>query len=97
MSNKNPQKSVPGSPNGYNEDVYAVLSDSLRLFEGKILTLIDASIQDVEQRKALKDIFRQMLWSWAINETCRVDYSDVKFRELSGGFYKMEAQTKSVK
>ena len=33
------------------------------VLEGKILTIIDASIQDVEQRKAVKDLIRQTIWS----------------------------------
>lgn len=44
-------------------EAYAVIYyDDIRHLEGKLLTLIDASIQDLQQRKALKDIFRQILW-----------------------------------
>ena len=32
--------------------------------EGKLLTLIDASIADSTQRKAVKDLLRQQLWEW---------------------------------
>jgi len=31
---------------------------------GKVLTQIDAMISDPEQRKAMKDIFRDILWNW---------------------------------
>lgn len=32
--------------------------------EGQWLTIIDATFQDVEQRKAMKDIVRKMIWDW---------------------------------
>ena len=31
---------------------------------GKLLTLIDASTVDKEQRQAQKDLFRQIVWNW---------------------------------
>ena len=30
---------------------------------GKVLTIVDASIADPEQRKALKDVVREAIWS----------------------------------
>ena len=40
----------------------------LQNLEGKILTLIDATFTDKEQRKAAKDIFRRTFWfDWVEN------------------------------
>lgn len=41
--------------------VYLVQVSSL---EGKILTLIDATISDKEQKRAVKDLASQMIWAW---------------------------------
>lgn len=41
--------------------IYPVQVSSL---EGKILTLIDAIILDKEQKRATKDLARQMIWGW---------------------------------
>ncbi len=38
--------------------------DFRRELEGKLLTLVDASHEDAVQRKALKDLFSQLLWEW---------------------------------
>ena len=45
---------------------YGFHTHHVSYLEGKMLTLIEASIQDLEQRKALKDIVRQTIWNWAI-------------------------------
>lgn len=37
----------------------------VRNLEGKLLTQIEAAMQDPTQRKALKDIMRSLLWDWA--------------------------------
>jgi len=39
-----------------------VCYESLQNLEGKVLTLIDATFVDKEQRKAVKDIFRKTFW-----------------------------------
>jgi hypothetical protein len=39
-----------------------VAYDELRNLEGKILTIVDASFTDKEQRKAVKDIVRRTFW-----------------------------------
>ena len=45
-----------------------VAYDSLRNLEGKVLTLIDATFTDKEQRKSVKDIFRRTFWfDWVEN------------------------------
>jgi len=42
--------------------------EALQNLEGKILTLIDATFTDKEQRKAMKDVFRRTLWfDWVEN------------------------------
>lgn len=35
--------------------------------EGQWLTIVDATFQDKEQRKAMKDIVRKMIWDWDTN------------------------------
>lgn len=40
----------------------------LQSLEGKVLTLLDAVINDKEQKKATKDLFRQQFWfQWVQN------------------------------
>ena len=34
--------------------------------EGQLLTFIDATFSDPQQRKAQKDIIRQMVWNWVL-------------------------------
>ncbi len=48
---------------------YGLVSyEQLQILEGKILTIIDASFIDKEQRKAVKDIFRRTFWfDWIEN------------------------------
>jgi len=45
---------------------YEMRTDDISLLEGRILTHIDATFSDAQQRKAQKDILRQMVWDWAI-------------------------------
>ena len=40
-------------------------AQSISYLEGGLLTIIDASIQDAVQRKALKDVLRKCLWDWS--------------------------------
>jgi hypothetical protein len=66
-------KNAPIIPiNGYDVE-YKFFSFGISQLEGKMLTLIEASIQDTEQRKALKDIVRQTIWGWAIENNCNGD------------------------
>lgn len=53
----------------YGGSYYGLVSyENLQNLEGKILTMIDASFQDREQRKAVKDMFRRMYWfDWIEN------------------------------
>lgn len=48
--------------------------NTLKDLAGKTLTIIDASIQDLTQRKAMKDLIKQNFWK-AIYE-CQRDYYD---------------------
>lgn len=49
------------------EDVrYVIGTQDISVLEGRTLTLIDASISDPVQRKAMKDMARPMIWQWAI-------------------------------
>ena len=44
--------------------------------EGQWLTLVDATFSDPQQRKAMKDVVRKMIWDWdreIIKSNCR-DY-----------------------
>lgn len=42
---------------------FGFIWDLRRYLEGKVLTIIDASIQDLQQRKALKDLIREAIHS----------------------------------
>jgi len=67
-----------------NDVVYVLKSYSIQDLEGKILTFIDASIQDPIQRKALKDLLRPMVWTWAI-ESNMSSYYEVKEVSVCSG------------
>ena len=55
---------------------YGLVSyEALQCLEGKILTLIDATFTDKEQRKAAKDIFRRTFWfDWIENNVYKGKY-----------------------
>jgi predicted kinase len=51
------------SPLNGNQEIFALLGyDDIRTLEGKLLTIVDASFTDREQRKAVKDLVRQTIW-----------------------------------
>jgi hypothetical protein len=54
-----------GAPVSY----FAVLEyNEIQNLEGKILTMLDACISEPRQNKAIKDMFRRILWiDWANN------------------------------
>jgi hypothetical protein len=56
------------------EVLYQFGTSHISYLEGKLLTILDASIQDREQRKALKDLVRQELWLWAGRENLAKDH-----------------------
>lgn len=43
---------------------FIVTSYNVSQLEGEVLTLIDASVSDPVQRKAQKDLFKNMIWNW---------------------------------
>ena len=49
--------------------LFAVIHrNDIGILEGKILTIVDASVADKQQNKALKDIIRRAIWfDWAEN------------------------------
>lgn len=57
-----------------NDVEYLHFSPQIQDLEGQILTFIDASISDPVQRKALKDLFRPMIWRWAIDSNMASNY-----------------------
>lgn len=77
-----------------DSDWYAIGSDGVSYFEGQLLTLVDAIVSDREQRAAFKSIISRTLWRFMVDETCRVDYADVKFHnwEQEGPRYKKAVQ-----
>lgn len=49
-----------------NEVKYTFYTPHISNLEGRMLTLVDAAIQDPEQRRALKDLVRSDIWMWAM-------------------------------
>lgn len=83
MSKKNSVPVASGVPVGSGLEMkqYIIFSDSIQGLEGKMLTFIDASISDPIQRKAMKDLLRPMIWSWAI-ESDRSDNFDAVWKGI---------------
>lgn len=51
------------SPLNGRQPIFALLGhDDIRTLEGKLLTIMDASFTDREQRKAAKDLVRNAIW-----------------------------------
>lgn len=86
MSKNNNPNSV--SANNLGDVTYIFGTHAIGTLEGKILTLIEASTADAEQRKALKDVFRQEIWNWAIShnlvDTYDWEKSKLEFRAIEG-------------
>ena len=63
------------NPDGikWGGNYYGLVSyDMLRNLEGKMLTIVDATFSDKEQRKATKDIIRRTFWfDWVENSIYR--------------------------
>lgn len=47
----------------FNEDLGGYINDDQRYKLGRVLTIIDASIADPEQRKAIKDLVNNEWWA----------------------------------
>jgi hypothetical protein len=61
---KEQQVKIVESGNGY----FALLTyDEIQRVEGRILTIVDASFPDKEQREAVKSLVRTSIWHWADN------------------------------
>lgn len=75
-------KNSPAKASSPGEVRYGFYTFHIGNLEGRMLTLIEASIQDVEQRKALKDIVRQTIWNWAIENNMDRDCEENK---VNGG------------
>lgn len=51
------------SPLNGKQPIFALVSyQDIQTLEGRLLTLVDASFPDREQRKAFKDLVRQAIW-----------------------------------
>lgn len=56
---------IYNSPEVTLENAWAeITTNDTSYLEGKILTIIDATFSDPQQRKAQKDVFRDILWDW---------------------------------
>lgn len=62
-----------------NDVEYLHFSPQIQDLEGRILTLVDASISDPVQRKALKNLFSPMIWSWAMESNMASQY-DIRIK-----------------
>ena len=65
MSNK-PETYPGGTETPFNKTVMKTedfLLGMKRLYEGRLKTIIDASIADPQQRKAIKDLVRDAIWA----------------------------------
>lgn len=47
----------------YNEDLGTYINSDQRWLLGRVLTIVDASIADGEQRKAIKDLINGVWWN----------------------------------
>lgn len=70
MSEKNEDQSTNITVNelrpllqSFNEDLGTYINDDQRYKLGRVLTIIDASIADPEQRKAIKDLVNNEWWT----------------------------------
>jgi hypothetical protein len=59
----NPSDAAPNPPRGDSNSVVIRYEDFRRL-QGRLLTYIDATFNDPEQRKAHKDILKSNLYDW---------------------------------
>jgi len=59
------------------------------MIEGKILTIIDASVSDPIQRKAMKDIASSEIWSWASQWNYGYDEEQWNANQSLGGIGKI--------
>lgn len=73
----------------FNEELGRWVNDERRNKLGRILTIIDASFNDPEQRKAVKDLVNDMWWSdnsRPSNGTMSSPHTDIRGLTLALGF-----------
>lgn len=73
----------------FNEELGRWVNDKERIKLGRVLTLIDASFNDPEQRKAVKDLVQDMWWSdhnQPSNGTMSSPHTDIRGLTLALGF-----------
>ncbi len=58
-----------------NDVVFPIGNTSIDGLVGRILTIVDASIQDKQQREAIKTIVRKSVWDWYFANRPSNDYS----------------------
>lgn len=56
---------------------YELKTYDISELEGKLLTHIDATFSDVQQRKAQKDIIRSLIWNWILPKAIAGNGNDV--------------------
>jgi len=73
----------------FNEELGVWVNDRDRFKLGRILTLIDASFSDPEQRKAVKDLVNNMWWgdvNAPTNSPMQNPHTDIRGLTLALGF-----------
>ncbi len=60
--------------------VFPIGAGSVNSLVGEMLTLVDASISDPTQRKAVKDLATQKIWNWWNNQRPMHEYSITYYR-----------------
>ena len=79
-----------------NEDLGKFINDDQRYKLGRVLTIIDASISDPEQRKAIKDLVNNEWWNSnkPYSSECRMmsPHTDIRGLCLALGFELYPAQ-----
>jgi hypothetical protein len=83
-------KAVTGEHNGvssYTTPTMAIreVRDYTQNIVGKVLTIVDASIADQKQRKAIKDLIHNAIWSQAYTDM--ISHADFLVREYGKGPY----------
>ena len=60
---------------------YQFHTNHIGMLEGRVLTLVDATFGDPEQRKAFKDVIRQTIWEWAIGNNEATDDEENRVKD----------------
>lgn len=62
-------KEKDGSKRASDDIVPVIAFERVNNLVGRILTLVDLAFSDPEQRKAAKDLFKQVPWDWYMGHT----------------------------